>query len=69
VDLKSPGWKQIGCNHRQVDYFVKEKTENFGPLIQAATECSIGNAVRAGVDLRAEERAYEYGWAEYLERD
>jgi len=69
VDLKSPGWKQITRSHRQVDYFVKEKMENFGAAYSSRNRVLDWNAVRAGVDLRAEERAYEYGWAEYLERD
>jgi hypothetical protein len=43
--------------------------ENFGAAYSSRNRVLVGNAVRAGVDLRAEERAYEYGWAEYLERD
>jgi hypothetical protein len=69
VDLKSPEWKQITDHHRQVDHFVKERMETLQPLIQGANRVLDCERCPRWGRLTAGERAYEYGWTEYRERD
>ena len=48
---------------------VKERTETLEPLIQGANSVLDCEPCPRWGRLTAEDRAHEYGWAEYMERN